>query len=520
MKIPKDHFGWIFYLSAGVLVLSLVLGGGTRNGFLADTLLQASALPLLILVLWQAPSLMTNKATRWAVLVGVIVALIPLLQLIPLPPSLWTQLPQRDQLQEIYNLVNVETPWMGISVEPDATWLSLLSLIPPLAIFWSLLFLSHNERRALCGIFVAMGVANIVLGLMQIAGGPTSALRFFEITSPSLPVGIFANRNHFAALLYSLLMFVSAWTVVAGARIDLRASLRDHDSAMLLKLLTLLVSTTVIVAMAVATRSRAGLLVTVLAFFGIYLVALSVRTRRRRKGYTRVIAVALLLGLVLAAQATLYQIIEAFAQDPLQDQRLTFARNTMEAIRAYLPFGSGMGTFVSVYGAFEKPEDLMPITYVNRAHNDYLELALEAGLPGLAALAVLGLWFAKRCIAVWRGGADREMSIDKTLQKAASIVVLLIAAHSSVEYPLRTGGMLAVMALALGMLTPVSRANVVEAVQPMGLPANPETDPGRTASPNAVRERRAKGLWGEDVDWPEEWQPPDRSLDDGSEKKE
>ena len=51
------------------------------------------------------------------------------------------------------------------------------------------------------------------MGLLQIAQGQQSDLRFFEITNPEDAVGFFANRNHFAALLYCLIPFVVAWTL-------------------------------------------------------------------------------------------------------------------------------------------------------------------------------------------------------------------------------------------------------------------------------------------------------------------
>ena len=52
-----------------------------------------------------------------------------------------------------------------------------------------------------------------------------------------------------------------------------------------------------------------------------------------------------------------------------------------------------MGTFVPVYAMFEKPENILANTYVNRAHNDFLELWLESGLLGLALMAVFAVWF-------------------------------------------------------------------------------------------------------------------------------
>ena len=108
--------------------------------------------------------------------------------------------------------------------------------------------------------------------------------------------------------------------------------------------------------------------------------------RSTAKSTTRIIVAALLVGLLLATQFALMRLQDRFEADPLADARVPFARNTMEAARAYMPFGSGMGTFVSVYPGFEKAGDGTTGFYANRAHNDVLELWLEAGVAGLSAM--------------------------------------------------------------------------------------------------------------------------------------
>ncbi len=73
---------------------------------------------------------------------------------------------------------------------------------------------------------------------------------------------------------------------------------------------------------------------------------------------------ATLLAVMLAVQFTLYRILDRFAVEPLEDARLTFARNTIGAASAFMPFGAGVGTFVPVYAMFEEPSD----TIANSLH--------------------------------------------------------------------------------------------------------------------------------------------------------
>ena len=141
--------------------------------------------------------------------------------------------------------------------------------------------------------------------------------------------------------------------------------------------------------------------------------------------------------------------MERFVIDPLEDARLPFARNTVEAALAYMPFGSGLGTFVPVYAMFEKPEDTMADVYANHAHNDVLELWLNAGAMGLVLVGMFVVWLVLRSIEIWRSAPPEGASeLDWTLARAATIVVALLVVHSLLDYPLRTGAMMAVMAFA------------------------------------------------------------------------
>src|SRR5262249_50217627 len=122
------------------------------------------------------------------------------------------------------------------------------------------------------------------------------------------------------------------------------------------------------------------------------------------------------------------------------------------AAKAYMPLGSGMGTFPSVYVLFEKPQDALIDVYANRAHNDVLELALEAGVVGLGLTVLFVAWLAARSVKVWVGRNLALGGIDLSLARAATVVVGLILAHSLVDYPLRTGAIMGVLAFACGLL--------------------------------------------------------------------
>ena len=85
----------------------------------------------------------------WLLAFCFVIALVPIIQLVPLPPSCGRNLPGRESVAGTFELLGKRTPWMPISVSPHATWISFLSLIPPMAIFLATVQLGYRERRAL-----------------------------------------------------------------------------------------------------------------------------------------------------------------------------------------------------------------------------------------------------------------------------------------------------------------------------------------------------------------------------------
>ena len=183
-------------------------------------------------------------------------------------------------------------------------------------------------------------------------------------------------------------------------------------------------------------------------------MALSFSNRRAGSRATlnkKVLFGAIALAVIFSLQFALYRVLER-ASDLLQDDRPIFARTTIEAAIANMPIGSGLGTFVPVYAMFEKPEDASH-GYVNRAHNDILEVPLETGVLGLALMGLFAVWLVRRSVEIWRSApAAGASELDWSLVRAATIVAALILAHSLFDYPLRTGAMMAVMAFACALL--------------------------------------------------------------------
>jgi O-antigen ligase len=282
---------------------------------------------------------------------------------------------------------------------------------------------------------------SFALGFLQMAGGLDSPLRFYEITNEDMAVGFFANGNHNAAFFYCIIPFAAA------RAIELYSS-PGTSRAAFMRAIGLLAALIAGVAL-VGSRAGFGLaLVAGLAGVGMAYRA-SVRNRRRVLTFAvAAFAVALLIGLQFGLAG--WEKRNLHSRDLGEDLRWPVAAITLRAAKTNLPLGTGIGTFVPVYQS-AVPRELVFDRYVNHAHDDWLELWLEAGIPALALALGALMWLGSVGFRAWR----QEMgSLDGNFARAGSIAIGLLLLHSVVDYPLRSIAIMVVFALCCGFLTP------------------------------------------------------------------
>jgi O-antigen ligase len=510
----------LFYLTALVLFLALVLGGGTRPGFFGDVVLQYVSLPLLLIAGAKAASSHNPTHRRALVFCGAI-ALVPLLQLIPLPPALRALLPGYHWLVETSTLIDSPHPYWPISVVPHATWLAALSLMPPMAVFLGTMMLSQRERTKLAYLVLAICGFSVFLGLLQLSQGPNSGLRFFARTNVLDAVGFFANRNHYAALLYCGTM-LAAWYVLQTLRSVSDQGLgKVANSRFVIVLVAACTLFAIIVVAQAMARSRAGIILSMVALLMVLpMVLADRRNEATATGTLKIVYAVAAFAVVFSLQFALLRIMERFEADPLQDARIAYARTTFGAAMSYLPFGAGTGSFVWVFPQFEKQTDLIS-AFANRAHNDFVEAALESGVLAVLLMLVFAVWFVRAGIRVW-STQDQINSSYLSLMRAAWVIVALLALHSFVDYPLRTSAMASIAAFACALMLPARHHHrdhchdaenearpAYERAAARSHPQASDTVPGvKAAAPAEPRAPpRPHQRWEAPVEWPEEWKP-------------
>ena len=418
-----------FYALVGYLFLVMLLGGGSRGDILSLIVLR----PMAVLVsAFALISLKRENVSQFRILF-ILTGLCFLLagaHLVPLAPAVWEHLPGRNLIVSIDVAARHEGTWRPLSMVPRGARNAFFSLFVPLGVLLWAIQLDADELRKTIPFVVVLGALTAILGIAQVAGGPLGPLYFYRITNKGAAVGFFSNRNHqavFLAALFPMLAWVAAMRVRPPRIVAVRAAILGVCGMLIPVLL--------------ATGSRLGLVTGLLGALGsywIYVRPARVEARARR------VSNAVLTGIVLISVAALGALTVAFSRAEAlsrllssgvdEDVRTRVWVPILDSAIRFLPWGSGNGSFPEVYQISERP-DLLSYSYLNHAHNDYLEVLYTLGLPGVLLLLL--------AVAAWLFGAIKLAGADSRVEAVRSgrvgvVVLALLGVGSITDYPLRT----------------------------------------------------------------------------------
>ncbi|MBI1402425.1 MAG: hypothetical protein GC147_04350 [Porphyrobacter sp.] len=423
----------------GVLLVAFAIGGGGSRYGIANLGVQLAAIAGLaanresFLRFWgEAPI-----ALRVLIAASL---LVPLLQILPLPQDLWSALPGRILVARALDAAG-EGGWMPFSVNPARTLLAATALITPLAVLaigWTL----PRERLFDAGwLVVGCGILTALLGLVQLGATDDQGTLFGARSPGAILLGTFANRNSTALFLGFALALAAVLPV--PRRNPAIPYLRVGLCALLLIAVIL-------------TKSRTGLVLAALPV-GLgaakaisWLIAMR-RGTSGQKSRAGVVALAL-CGLLLTGAAGAVVLVAAPGRvsetlarfEAKDDPRRFIWDDATYSVARYWPAGAGTGTFDEVFQIDESLENLT-VRRAGRAHNDYIELAIENGVVGLG---LAGLWLLTLVWLSW----SAHLSAQRWTAWAGSSLLLAVALQSITDYPLRNQTMLAMAGFALLLL--------------------------------------------------------------------
>jgi len=420
-----------------VIVLAVALGGGGVGYGLRNAVIQLAALAVCAAHCGLVADFL-RKGPRMLVVLVLLSLAVPLLQLIPLPATIWQALPGRAMVVESLALARLDPgSWQPASLDRARTLVAFCGTLAPATIIAIGARLDSKAKLHLGLTFIGAALASVLLGVMQLSTANTTGLLFPVNAKDNVLYASFANRNS-TGLLFVLALLVTAALPVPRQRPWLLAIVAGGSLLLLGALLT-------------QSRSSIALLALPLALM-VMRCAFAVWTARRGSapaltpshlvaaGFAILVAGILAFSFISGGRAG--QTLERFGT--LEDDRLTMWEDGQYAAAQYWPAGSGMGTFDEVYQVYESLEYISP-KKAGRMHNDFLEVSLEAGAVGLALIAAWLLW------CMWQPLIGKGPE-EHWLAPGASIGIIAIALQSVLDYPLRNQTLLCVAALLVVLL--------------------------------------------------------------------
>ena len=366
--------------------------------------------------------------------------LIAVVQLAPLPPAWWEQLPGHARYMQALQAAGFDTArWRPVTISPHATSASLLAGLPLVAAFLLGWLGTVLQLRLLLRIVAVVAFGEVLLALLQVSGGQYSPF-YFGMMTFGAPIGTLGTRNEYANLL-AMGLCGYIWLAYDAVRYSMRfqpgvprrTGRFDDRHAVA----AWAAGGLVLVVGLLASQSRAGITFGIAAG-ALALVVASLRVFGRTRGW-RVAAAATALAMAAAlALVGLDPIASRISGEQVQASasfRGELARTSLDAAWAFFPLGSGWGTYDIAYRPFQPPAIS---GYPNHAHMDYVEMLVEGGALFVGFAACFGV-AALRRVASLISQARHERTLDRESMLAALCGIGLAGflAHAAVDFPMR-----------------------------------------------------------------------------------
>lgn len=437
----------------GVVFLGTVFFGGIND--LVRPLLASVVAALAGLHLWLArPNSVPGRALT---AVGLLFPIWMVLQLVPLPLN-WIEFLSSERAAAAIRwwpgplhgcsgtqLLREKVSFCPLSIDPSATRESVLVAAACLAAFLAAHSFFASRPLARRRLFLAVTIlagAEAFYGLSQWGTQSPHVLWLEKISFLDCATGTLINRNHFALLL-NLGLGCALSLILDGGGLTGAEPSRRTAPFFLLSMAAGLVAGGIL-----ASKSRSGCI-------GMLLILLSLvptlfrQTRRRRVFFLAGLGL-LVIPVLLVVGADLASRFGAMTTDWSQPAgRGAAIRAAWPIVGKFPVFGTGAGSFQYAFQIYQ------PANFVQgyvKAHNSYLELLIETGIPGfLFCLAPVVLAVA------WAFNPPRRSGLIVTLpQKPWPLLLAFVAAalEEAVDFGLSLPALLFLLAILFGAALP------------------------------------------------------------------
>lgn len=336
-----------------------------------------------------------------------------------------------------------------VTVNPHETGSALLRLLSYGGVFWLALQYGRNRERAKHAFYALTiaGLAYAAYGLAVEFTGAKMILWFPKTSYQDNLTSTFVNRNSYSTyaglgLLCATGLLIHRISITldhdAGRRERLRLLLGNLAASGWLALLAWFYIATALL----LTESRGGVVSASIGMATLLIAFAAARTISRR--YAAVLAAIVLAGGVALFAQSGGTVSERLAGTELKGQeRLRVYDTTTKAISDTPWLGTGYGTFPGIFRIYR--DRSIPNTY-KKAHNSYLESALELGIPAAIALILAVGTTAFYCLI-----GIRRRRRDVIYPAVGLAATVLVAAHSLVDFSLQIPAVAVTYSLLMGV---------------------------------------------------------------------
>lgn len=364
----------------------------------------------------------------------------------PAPESWWA--PGWRQLPNV-----LDTPLMGfISINPEQSLTSVMCLLSYMGIFWLAMQVgrrTHYAKLALWSVALA-GLAYAIYGLIIQLQGSNMILWFTKWSYKDTLTSTFVNRNHFAvyaglAILCTLALIADEAKRTTEASIATRSGFIQFLDNMSVQMVILAITFMILVLALLLTQSRAGAFATITAILS-FLAALATTTTFHLKSAIRFGIVILVAGCIFALISGGFLVVRIIDVGSDLSNRFVLYRTTIHAILDRPLLGFGLGSFAEIFPSYRDAGFRANDSTYDYAHNIYLQLALESGLPAALILLLCFLMIVGVCL--WGTQRRHRNGFIPAVGVAATV---LVAGHGLVDFSLQIPAVAATYSLILGV---------------------------------------------------------------------
>ena len=350
------------------------------------------------------------------------------------------------------------TDWKSfytISLSPHTTWMSIVLLLSyvSLGLVVSRMFNTDLRLRLLL-------IPIFILSMFEASYGLYQYLSDFGVSNlfyKNIATGTFINRNNYAGLMEMTIPLILGYTLSLFTWNNNRSYLKNITSSdnFSKQVLLLFILGLMLLAL-IFSLSRMGIIAAFLSLIFFWLIHSSITKQKKGNLWIIlfIIGIVFLYGLAIG----IYPAFERFAslKDNTPDRVLVWA-DMLSAVRDFPVFGTGLGTFSYIYLLYNKSIE-NPIEFVY-AHNDYLQMIIETGIPAtLFLLTSLLLFFRStynRIKELYRSGENLRFYMGL----GAMTGVVAILTHSLTDFNLHIPSNAAYFALLLGIMGAVGNVD-------------------------------------------------------------